>query len=420
MTRRAAVLAGLVLVLAATVFPAAAERREGVRSPARERAENRRPDLREELGDDWSEVLVVTHRDADDLADKHHGQARGQGKWKALTPPPRGDKFNWFAKLERDPDVHELQPNYAARHPGCRQMSIDIFETGEILDLLGQLPIQRINGDVGLTAPGTIVAVVDSGVALVEELEGRLLPPIDVLASGNGAAIRRGRGNANGQHLAADDPEAWDGNGHGTAMASLIVAVADDVMILPVRVVGKDCTGNVYDLAMGIRLAAEAGAQVISVSIGTERDSPVLREAVDHATELGALVVGAAGNSGGLVEYPARYENAVAVTAVDDADWPASFSALGAAIDLAAPGVAITARVPATGGPGFDYAELSGTSPATALTAAAAAVVVSRTPGESVEVRRNVLLRSVRPVREVSPELEGEIGEGVLDLLPLR
>jgi len=415
MTRRDMVLAGLALALIAAALPAAAQRRDGgARAAAHDRADNRRPDLRLELGEDWDEVLIVSPADAQTLADKHRGKVRGNGKWKALKPPERGDKFAWYAKLQRDPEIQGLAPNYRAWHPGCRQMSIDIFETGEILDLIGQLPIQQINGTEALPAPDTIVAVVDSGVALVEELEGRLLPPIDVLAPGS-----NGRGRGNGLHLDAEDPAAWDGNGHGTAMASLIAAVADDVMILPVRVVGDDCIGSVFDLAQGIRAAVDAGAQVISISIGTERESAVLAEAVAYADEHGALVVAAAGNSG-VIEYPARYESVLAVTAVDDANWPASFAALGAEIDLAAPGVSVIARVPATGGPGFDYAELSGTSPATALTAAAAAAVVSRTPGESAEVRRNVLLRSVRPVREVSPQLMGEIGAGVLDLLPLR
>ena len=419
MSRPALIFAALACALAVTSAGAGRRDGDGARAEARARAGERGADLREQLGEDWDEVLVRASGDADLLASKHHGTARGQGAWRALKPPERGDKFAWYRKLERDPEVVEITPNYRAWHPGCRQMSIDIFETGEILDLIGQLPIRQINGgDSGLAAQGVTVAVIDSGVAEVEELEGRLQPPIDLL--GPGALGRRnGRGHANGRHLEADDPAAWDGNGHGTAMASLIAALSADTEILPVRVVGADCVGTVYDLARGIREAADAGAEVISVSLGTPRYSRVLEQAVDHATARGALIIAAAGNEGEL-EYPALFPQVIAVTAVDEGNWPAAFAALGLEVDLAAPGIDVTARVPETGGDGYDYARLSGTSPATALTAAAAAAVVARTPGERPQVRREVLLRSVRPVREVHPQLEGEIGEGVLDLSPLR
>lgn len=418
MSRSALILA--VLACLACAWPASAERRDGrgARAAAHERASERRGELREELGEDWDEVLVRARGDASELAARHRGTARGQGAWKALRPPEQGDKYNWYRKLQRDPDVLEILPNYRAWHPGCRQMSIDIFETGEILDLIGQVPIRQINGERSLAAPGVTVAVLDSGVALVEELEGRLLPPIDLLAPGQ-SGRRHGRGHAHGRHLAADDPAAWDGNGHGTAMASLIAVLAGESSLLPIRVVGEDCLGTVYDLAEGIRAAADAGAEVISISLGTPRYSRVLEQAVEHASSRGALIVAAAGNSGEL-EYPALFPQVFAVTAVDETDWPASFAALGLEVDLAAPGVGVTARVPETGGAGHDYARFTGTSPATALTAAAAAAVVARTPGERPAVRAEVLRRSVRPVREVHPQLEGSIGEGVLDLRPLR
>ena len=120
MSRPALIFA--VLACAAWALPGAAERRDGqgARAAAQERAAERRGDLREELGEDWDEVLVRSSGDASDLAARHRGSARGQGAWKALRPPESGDKFSWYRKLQRDPEVIEILPNYRAWHPGCR------------------------------------------------------------------------------------------------------------------------------------------------------------------------------------------------------------------------------------------------------------------------------------------------------------
>ena len=363
----------------------------------------RRNRLIGEIGADWDAVIVSTADGAlDTVIDRHGGQWRGHGAGRDLLQRPNGqDRFAWYVSLQDDPDVTEIQPNWYAVHPGCRQMSIDVLESGGRMDLVTQPALADVGAQV-LAASDVTVAIVDSGIAAVDELDGRLLTGIDVLHP------RRGDAPAQADRPALDpaDPEAWDANGHGTAMATLVAALARDASILPVRVVRGDCTGTVFDLAEGIRAAAAAGADVISVSLSVGRDSTVLRRAVEEAQAGGAIVVAAAGNEG-VVEYPASLPGVLAVTAIDDAGIPPSFAPRGARVDLAAPGVDVVTDAP-TG-----QLVMSGTSPAAAIVAAAAAAAAHEAPGVDPLAWRSRVLDAVKPAEG---DLTGRIGTGIIDL----
>jgi subtilisin family serine protease len=405
-----------VLLLALAAPLPAAPRRDGTQDAARRRTPTWA--LRQQIGDDWEDVLVRAAGPslpgaADALVARHGGTRKAVGLgWAVLTPPSGRERFAWYRNLQEDPAVLSLEPNYRALHPGCRQMTIDIVEINGRLDLTLQQPLERLGAGGGLTASGVTIAVIDSGVAEVPELSGRLLPAIDVLAPG-ASGLPHGRGASPRRHGRDDHAEA-DANGHGTAMASLIGAFAHDATILPVRVVGEDCLGTAWHVASGIEAAAVQGADVINVSLGCAHASTVLAEAVRRAQDRGALVIAASGNDG-FIEYPAQLPGVVAVTAVGPGDWPAEFAATGPRIDLAAPGVDVLAL-----GPDDAYRRLSGTSPAAALVTAGAAALVYRTPGGDADVRRRILRTLVTPTRTINPALEGEIGSGVLTLAPLR
>lgn len=416
-------LAGLGLAL--SVSGAGAGPRGGRARALQELRDARRQsaaeDLAAEVGSDWTQVLVRTAPGRSQTVARRHGAAihgRVAG-WELVTPTRGGDKFAWYLSLQRDGDVLQVTPNHRARHPGCRQMSIDVFEIGARMDLTSQTALRTVRAEEGLPAGDSVVAVVDSGVALVEELEGRLLPGIDLLAPG-ASGLPHGRGRDRSSRAGGPSTaSAWDANGHGTAVATLIAAVARDARILPVRVVGADCVGTAFDLAAGIELAAEAGADVINVSLSLDRDNPAVTAAVETAQARGALIVAASGNNG-VVEHPAALPGVIAVTAVGEDDWPASFAALGPEVDLAAPGVNVVARAPGDGGGTYLYASLTGTSPSAALVSGAAAVLAGRAPHATVDERRAVLRSLVRPTRSLHPSLSGQIGEGILDLAPLR
>jgi subtilisin family serine protease len=150
---------------------------------------------------------------------------------------------------------------------------------------------------------------------------------------------------------------------HGLHVAGTIGAAGNDgvgvtgvnwtVRIRPVRVIGVAGFGSFYDIAQGILYAAglpadngsggtvtaPSGARIINLSLGGSSGSSALHNAVIAATNAGALVVAAAGNSGNTsLLYPAAYPEALSVSAVGPDGLLASYSSYGSTIDIAAPG----------------------------------------------------------------------------------
>ena len=135
---------------------------------------------------------------------------------------------------------------------------------------------------------GTVIAVVDTGVDLDhEDLVGKVIP---------GASFPSGSpqdDNGHGTHVAGI-AAASTGNGTG------IAGVAPDARILPVKVLNANGSGNVSQVAQGIRFAADSGADVINLSFGevsTDVDlSSAFTDAIRYAWAKGAIPVVAAGN----------------------------------------------------------------------------------------------------------------------------
>ncbi|MFD9793296.1 type VII secretion-associated serine protease mycosin [Streptomyces sp. NPDC059070] len=230
------------------------------------------------------------------------------------------------------------------------------------------------------TGEGVTVAVVDTGVDdSLADLRGQVLPGLDL--------SKQQRGD-----------EHTDYEGHGTAMASLIAGtgkksaaegafgLAPGVKILPIRVPKSNEGAKLRDVPMfvqklseGIRYAADHGAKVINVSMGVEEGSKDLDDSVKYALAKGSLVFAAAGNSGdkgNRVEYPAATPGVVGVAAVDKKIEATKESEHGPQVDLAAPGDEMTE---ACGG-GTQICLSHGTSDATALASASAALLWSKHP----------------------------------------
>lgn len=192
---------------------------------------------------------------------------------------------------------------------------------------LPHIQAERAWDEMGALQPIT-VAVIDTGVCMShEDLVGRVLD--------------------NGYDFVDNDDDPEDVFGHGCSVAGIIAANIDNGLgiagfapnaaILPIRVLGPNGSGSMADVAAGIVYAADNGADIINLSLGSFVGSQVEKDAVDYAVGKGVTVIASAGNSGGaLPGYPARYENVVAVGAVDPDGSRSSFSNKGG--DIWAPG----------------------------------------------------------------------------------
>ncbi len=182
----------------------------------------------------------------------------------------------------------------------------------------------------------------------------------------------KGRIISGGYDFANGDSSPYDDNGHGTHVSGTIVDCTPnlDVKILPVKVMDKRGSGYDSIIASGIRFAADKGVDVINLSLGGSI-SNTLENAMAYAIKKNVSVVVAAGNDSSDTKYysPARYKDAIVVSATDANDQLAYFSNYGDSVDVAAPGVDIVSSIPGGG-----FKSMSGTSMAAPHAAAVAAM----------------------------------------------
>ncbi|WP_247002572.1 S8 family serine peptidase [Halosolutus gelatinilyticus] len=273
--------------------------------------------------------------------------------------------------LRDHPSVRYVERN--GRMQAIQQQSSDSVDRVEADDAI----------ESGETGDGVSVAILDTGVDPQHEtLAGNLgdgYAAADAACSTSCGGWFGGGGNGIGSCL-----EEWDDdNDHGTHNAGIVGAadngvgvrgVAPDATLHPVKVLGCDASGTYDDVAAGIKWSADQGHDVQNISLGAHTDTNVVRDAVQYAAERGVVMVAAAGNGGpcsDCVTYPAAYDEVIAVTAIDQNDRLADFSATGPEVDLVAPGVGIRSTVPRD-----DYADYSGTSMASPHVAGAAATLL--------------------------------------------
>lgn len=206
-----------------------------------------------------------------------------------------------------------------------------------------------------------------------------------------------------GRDFVSSDSDPEDANGHGTHVASIAAALADNARgiagaaqasLLVARALDADGSGYMSHVASAMRWCADQGAAVVSMSL-SGGPSAVLHDAVEYAAARGALVVAAAGNDGcdDCVGYPAAYPEVVAVGCTMSGGNLCSFSSRGPQVDIAAPGYAILGAS-ATDDDG--YVLMSGTSMSTPLVSGVAALVKSREPTLTASALRERLLSTAR------------------------
>jgi thermitase len=212
-------------------------------------------------------------------------------------------------------------------------------------------------------SPEVLVAILDTGIDLQhEDLAGKVV------------------GDAN----LTDSPTASDLCGHGTHVAGIVAATANNGVgiaglapncrLLCVKV--ADDSGVVWPstIAKGIMWAVDNGAKIINMSLVVPTSCPALEEAVNYASGRGVVLIAAAGNGiKSIPVYPAYYQNVIAVAATDSDGELWSKSNYGDWVDVYAPGVDIYSTLPSN-----SYGYQSGTSMAAAYATAAAALVLDK------------------------------------------
>ena len=174
------------------------------------------------------------------------------------------------------------------------------------------------------------------------------------------------------------DPSAQ--NGHGTAVASVIIGndpltpgVAPGAEIFSFRIADDNGQSDSFLLAEGIIAAADAGVNLINISMGSFGDSGLVRNAIEYADAKGILIIAAAGNNGtDEVSYPAANDGVIAVGAVDALGNHLDFSNSGESIAVSAPGFELNAAWP-----GDQAVRVSGTSFSSPIIAGAVAAIMT-------------------------------------------
>ena len=293
------------------------------------------------------------------------------------------------------------------------------------------------------TGAGVTVAVVDSGVDLSHpDLQANLVPG----ATFTGCTRQNPAPCGNGDYRGPDGQNNADE--HGTHVAGIIAAidnngigvagVAPDARIMPVKVL-EDGTGSFAEIAAGIRWAADHGAEVVNLSLGSRPGVQALTltgletsvtDAIAYANSKGVAVIAAAGNSATpICNTPAWENGAICVASTDRNEVKSWFSELPNKPDLKAvtgPGGAgllfceddIVSTVPqgtgraACGLSNYDY--YAGTSMATPHVAGVAALLFAQ--GRTLANVEDALLDTSRqPLTSVTGVYSPVYGWGIVD-----
>ncbi|WP_409343744.1 S8 family serine peptidase [Paenibacillus sp. MBLB4367] len=250
--------------------------------------------------------------------------------------------------------------------------------------------------DIAKRNTDIIIAVVDTGIDLDHpDLKDNLVP---------------------GANLIQPSKPPMDDKGHGTNVAGVLAAAADNdkgiagllwnAKIMPIKALESDGTGDEEKLGEGIRYAVDHGAKIVVLSLGINKYSSYMSAIIDYAEERGVLLVAAAGNEGNAVRYPAAYPTVLAVGGVGKDNKPEALSNFGPELDIVAPWDVFTTAIRGT------YTEKNGTSLAAPQVAAVSALLWSIHPEWKPYQIRNAIRQSAEDLE--TPGWDPVTGFGLL------
>ncbi|MHC4973720.1 MAG: S8 family peptidase [Planctomycetota bacterium] len=352
----------------------------------------------------------------DDLLDDYQGlhiERIGRTSFFVLQVAAGTDLDALLDDLGNDLRVMQSSPNYLGELPEGGPGDLPTLGS----DLLGAIAVQPGLDLLDLAAAqvvtrgaGVVVGVVDTGVDVTHPYLMANLEP-------NGFDFIDGDPDPNETRDFVDNDE--DGLvdeqfGHGTFVASLVLAVAPDARILPVRALNDDGIGTTSTVAAGIIWAVDNGAHIVNVSVDIPSASEPVREAIHYAEAREVVVVAAGGNSGdNQVIFPARFSDVIGVAAVDGTGVVPDFSNVGSMVNLVAPGVDLIGAYPMTESPD-GTAHWSGTSFSAPLVAGSAALVIAVSPGLQADEVIRRLEDTAMSVDALNPMFAGRLGDGLV------
>ena len=230
-------------------------------------------------------------------------------------------------RYEKMPNIASVTYNYTLEAAGIAEdfgtaptdpRIGDTYVSAPFLDAMGKMA-----DEAGLTSLYTVrVAVLDTGIdATHEDLVNRVVAGYDAI---HDAAIAKGIHSDIGT------------NGHGTKVAGLIGAEADNgvgfcgmagkypLELIPVRVLGEDEKGKIADVVRGIYWAIDNGADILNMSFGANMSyyPTALANAIRDARRQNVFSICAGGNDSGYNSsttysgfYPADLQDAYPVLA---------------------------------------------------------------------------------------------------------
>lgn len=306
-------------------------------------------------------------------------------------------EFNGFGELENSSSEEFIKDVLDCKEP--QEMLCKQKETSEFED---EWNLQQVNADTNRTAQvvNTIsgsaikVALIDSGVDYSDD--------VDVYCRKN--------------FVPGDDEISIlyeDYSGHGTSVAGIIAAkdngegitgINSNVILYSAKVLDDECKAPLDRVVEAIYWAIDQNVNIMNISFGTPYDSDVLRQAIKDAYKAGILIVAAAGNHG-VVEYPAAYNEVLAVGSVNAQGIISDYSATGEQLELVAPGEQILSS-----GDFGGVVVCSGTSMAAPHVVGIASLLWQRDTSVSAEFIRSLLDASANLYGE-----QDEYGYGLVD-----
>lgn len=307
-------------------------------------------------------------------------------------PASNHDASEWTAYWEHYDGVQYVQAN--RRLAVSARPNDPMLSSQDYLETIGAIKAwDEATGNTDIT-----IAIVDTGIDLEHpDLSANIVEGVNLLEE---------------NQLPQDD------NGHGTNIAGVLAAVANnrdgiagllwDARIMPIKALGADGMGDEHKLGEGIRHAVDNGADIILLALGLHHYSPYLHEVVEYAEEQGVLLVAATGNEGGAVKYPAAFPTVLAVGGIDQRNEVMTDSNFGPEIDVVAPWHVYTTQL------GGGYGRIEGTSMAAPQAAAAAALIWAKYPDFEPYQIRNLIRQSALDVD--APGWDEHSGYGLLQI----